>query len=155
MKVLFDIDERRIGQVLSNICWKNNSGSPLITEMTNEHIRNTRAWLWRQCQAYKALGYDIPKNGDYDYNQWLIILKHEEIRRERIEIEKTNKVMLQMEIKTLSDAQRRTRAKKLLETPTAENIREYDLLMGTNFASALSKKQQTDEDEDDWVKANA
>ena len=129
MKILFIV--ATIGkQITSDTRWINNSGSPLITEMTDDHIRNTRCWLLRQVEALDELGYEEPYNGNYTYSEWLKILEGEEGRRKAVirakELDKINKLKLA----TLSLATRKKRAAKLLENPTAANIAEAEELLG-------------------------
>ena len=109
-KILFKIGSV---EIVSDLRWV-GQGQPLITEMTDTHIQNTRCWLYRQIQSLKALEYSEPVQNGFTYSQWLSIFEKEENRRKEI-IENTAKAKIEeLKLKTLSVREKKNRAKKLL-----------------------------------------
>jgi hypothetical protein len=129
MKILFKV-QTSIGllEILDNICWINSS-QPTIISMTDEHIKNARLWLYGQIQKHEALGYTVPKVGGFDYNDWMIILKREEYRRQAVRDQELADRIKGLEMKAMSTVERKKEAKKLLASPTNENIAAAEKLL--------------------------
>ncbi len=115
-KILFKIGSV---EILSNLCWI-SINQPLVTEMTDEHIRNARCWLHRQIQSIKALGYEEPIANGYSYSKWLDILAKEEKRRKEVVDTQKQQKIEELKLKTLSIREKKNQAKKLLASPHIE-----------------------------------
>ncbi len=112
-KILFKIGSV---EIISDLRWI-GQGQPLITEMTDTHIQNTRCWLYRQIQSIKALGYAEPVQNGFTYSEWLSIFAKEEDRRKEIVQKEKEEKIEKLKFKTLSVREKKNQAKKLLASP--------------------------------------
>lgn len=146
MKILFI--SKFVGQgsveILSNLRWFGKD-QPLITEMSDEHIRNARVWLFNKIVALRNLGYPLPTNNGFCYDQWLVILADEENRRQNI-IEKARLDEIEMlRVAAMSTGMRKSKARKLLQDPSEENINEAKkLLQIKSIDEKTRSKKQND-----------
>jgi hypothetical protein len=130
MKILFTSQfvEQGKAEILSNQRWFGKD-QPLITEMSDEHIRNARVWLYKQVNALSILEYAFPVKNGFNYAQWLVIFKDEEYRRKSVILQQKRNKVEELRIAAMSTSERKRRARKLLETPTTANVVEAEILL--------------------------
>jgi hypothetical protein len=80
MKILFTLPNGK--EVLSNQRWI-NTAKQLITEISDNHLRNIRLWLHNQREAEIAVYgvYGCKSYNGFSYAEWIVIMKKEEARR--------------------------------------------------------------------------
>lgn len=131
MKKILFLSNTHLGtvQVLSDLRWFGKN-KELITDMTNDHIRNCRIWLHGKINAYVGAGYPLPIENGYTYKQWFVILHDEELRRENLIIAAQVQKIEDLKLQTLSTVAKKKMAAKLLEKPTSENVIKAEKLLG-------------------------